>query len=184
MTDIKKLKQALPAQMRTVLSKFPLTKPDESIPAYIMERVDGDTDEDVSFEMNENEVIDIAEWAFEKAGKELPDSMEGSKNYISDVKIFASLLIGKIFGMRYDNGELKPCELYQKNDKVEVVGLKARRKLNKKCDKVESEPEKGMIYAEYFGISEELEAESQFEQKLFYWYCFDNLAKSTKSGKD
>jgi len=181
--ELKDLKQALPAQLKTALSKFPLNKPDGTIPDFISERANGKNDEDLSFELSENQTIEVAEWAFEKSGKELPDDIPESKDYISDVKTFASLVMGKIYGMRYDSGELKPCEFYQKNDKVEVVGIKDRKKLNKKCSKVDSESEKGLVYADHYGIRDELEAETPFEQKLFYWYCFDNNSKNTKAGK-
>ena len=182
MSEQKKLISKLPQQLRTALSKFPLTKPDTSVPKFIMDRVYGEN-EDFSLELNETEQIEIAEWAFEKSERTLPDSMEDATDYIKQIGIFASLVVSKMFSTNYDSGDLKPCELYQKNEKVTVVIPKDRKKLNKKCSKIDSEPEKGAIYAKHFGIEEDFEALSQFEQKLFYWYCFANDSKNTQVGK-
>lgn len=187
MSDIKKQIASLPPQLRTAVTKFPLKKPDNTIPSFIEERIyggEGLSADNFSLELNENELLDIAEWAFEKAGKELPDSIDGVNDYIKQITKFSTLIIDKIYNVKYDNGELKPCELYQQNDKVVPVGIKQRRKINKACESVESEQEKGAVYAEHYDIGNEYEALNLFEQKLFYWYCYANDAKNTKVGKN
>jgi len=171
----------LPAVLKTALSKFPLKRPDGSIPSFIEDRVYGadSSEEEFSLELNENELIEVAEWAFKLSEKELPDDTS-----IQNITKFSALVIDKIYNVKYDSGELKPCDLYQKNEAVVPVGIKHRKKLNKKCEKVETEQEKGAVYAEHYGLSEAFEALNQFDQKLFFWYCYENDPKNTKVGKN
>jgi hypothetical protein len=175
----------LPNELKTAANKFSLTRPDSTVPEFMTRRALGlnDSDEFV-LELHENESIDIAFWAFDRQGKVLPDKIDGVKDYIAKVAEFASVILVKIFSTKYDSGELKPCELYQNNEKVVPVGIKDRKLINEKSADLKTLPEKGAVYAEHYGLEEEYERLSDWEKGLFWQYCYENKASSTQAGKN
>lgn len=175
----------LPNELKTAANKFSLTRPDDTVPEFMTRRAMGLNDsDDFTLELHENESIDIAFWAFNRVGKDLPDDMPGVKDYIQKVAEFASVILVKIFSTKYDSGELKPCELYQSNEKVVPVGIRDRKTINEKCADLKTLPEKGAVYAEHYGILEEYERLSEWEKGLFWQYCYENKASNTQVGKN
>lgn len=177
----------LPAELRTVANKFDIKRPSKEVPAFMMDSMmktmSGEKKDDFSIEMAENELFDVAEFAFKSQGRELPDTIPNCENYFDKVIEFASIINLKIFGFEYESGELKPCELYQNNEKVSVVGIRDRKKLNDACVDLDSPTDKGLEYATHFGIAEEYNALSEWDKRLFYQYCYANKASNTKVGK-
>ena len=182
---IKDIIAKLPNELKTVANKFSMTRPDATVPEFMVKRAMGTNDsEEFNMELNENESIDIAIWAFEKQGRELPDNLPNVKDYILKVTEFATVVLYKIFFSKYESGELKPCELYQNNEKVVPVGIKDRKKINEKCAELKTGAEKGAVYAEHYGVSEKFEELSEWEKSLFWQYCHENKASNTQVGKN
>lgn len=182
---IKDIIAKLPNELKTVANKFSITRPDSSVPDFMVKRAMGiNESEEFVLELYENESIDIAEWAFVKQGKVLPDNMPDVKDYIAKVTEFASVILVKIFSTKYESGELKPCELYQNNEKVVPVGIKDRKKINEKSSNLKTLAEKGAVYADHYGILEKFEELSDWEKGLFWQYCNENKASNTQVGKN
>lgn len=183
-SDSKQKIAKLPPILRTAASKLKITKPNEDVPSWLIDKVNNpETEESFTLEMNENEQFKIAEWVFELAGKPLPDKMDDTSDYIKQIGDFSRIIVGKIFNIHKENGDLKPCPFYQENEKISVVGRADRKQLNDDCKEMEKAYEKGAIYAEHYKITPEFEELDEFEQGLFYWYCFENSTKNTLSGK-
>lgn len=182
---IKDIIAKLPNELKTVANKFSMTRPDATVPEFMVKRAMGvNENEEFVLELHENESIDIAIWAFQKQGKELPDNLPDVKDYISKVTEFASIILIKIFSVKYDSGELKPCDLYQNNEKVVPVGIKDRKKINEKSAELKTLAEKGAVYAEHYGILEKYEELSEWDKSLFWQYCNENKASNTLVGKN
>ena len=86
---IKDIIAKLPNELKTVANKFSMTRPDATVPEFMVKRAMGTNDsEEFNMELNENESIDIAIWAFEKQGRELPDNLPDVEDYILKEKEF------------------------------------------------------------------------------------------------
>lgn len=175
----------LPNELKTVANKFSMTRPDATVPEFMVKRAMGLNERDeFSIELDENEYIDMAIWAFKQQGRELPDSLPDVKDYTAKVSEFASIILVKIFSIKYESGELKSCELYQNNEKVVPVGIRDRKKINEKSAELKTLSEKGAVYAEHYGILEKFEELSEWEKGLFWHFCNENKSSNTQVGKN